>query len=90
MAYSFRRGLTKTQRIAKNIQDMLEIERGTVPFDRDMGVSTAWRHKNRDKYTARMLTEAEDMINGRETRVHTDLSIKDGEIYAEITEVDEG
>ncbi|MBQ9827587.1 MAG: hypothetical protein IJM62_02780 [Lachnospiraceae bacterium] len=65
---------------------MLEFEKGTVCYDREMGVSTDWRHKDKDKYTAQMITEAEDMINERETRVHTALSMKDGEIYAEITE----
>lgn len=86
MAYSFKRGLNLADRIAKNVHDMLEFEKGKVCYDREMGVSTEWRHKNRDKYTARMITEAEDMINERETRVHTALSMKDGEIYAEITE----
>lgn len=86
MAYEFKRGLTRTERITKNVHDMIEIEKGTVPYDRDMGVSTSWRDKNKDKYTAQMITEAEDMINERETRVHTALSMKDGEIYAEIME----
>ena len=86
MAYSFQRGLTLTDRIAKNIRDMLEFEKGTVCYDRDMGVSTEWRHKNQNKFTAQMITEASDMINGRETRVHTALTMKDGEIYASITE----
>jgi len=84
MSYSFRRGLTLTERIAKNVQDLLEIEKGAVPYDRDMGVSTIWRDKT--GYSAQVLTEAEDMINGRETRVNTDLKMIDGEIYAEITE----
>lgn len=86
MAYSFQRGLTLSERITKNVHDMLEFEKGTVCYDREMGVSTDWRHKDKDKYTAQMITEAEDMINERETRVHTALSMKDGEIYAEITE----
>jgi len=86
MAYSFQRGLTLTERITKNVRDMLEFEKGTVCYDREMGVSTEWRHKNRDRFTAQMITEASDMINERETRVHTDLSMEDGEIYASITE----
>lgn len=84
--YEFKRGLSLTERIAKNVHDLLEIEKGTVPYDRDLGVSTEWRHKNRAGYTAEMLTDASDMINERETRVNTSLSIKNGEIYAEITE----
>ncbi len=86
MAYTFKRGLSLTERITKNVHDMLEFEKGTVCYDREMGVSTDWRHKDRDKYTAQMITEAEDMINERETRVHTTLYMRDGEIYADITE----
>lgn len=86
MAYAFKRGLILTERITKNVKDMLEFRTGTVPYDRDMGVSSEWRDKNKDKYTAQMVTEAEDMINARETRVHTSLSVSDGEIYAQITE----
>lgn len=89
MAYSFQRGLTLTERIAKNVRDMLEFEKGKVCYDRDMGVSTEWRHKNRTDFTGEMLTEASDMINERETRVHTTLSIEDGQIYANITEDNE-
>ena len=89
MAYSFQRGLTKTERITKNIQDMLEFRKGTVCYDRDMGVSSEWRDKDKDRYTAQMLTEATDMLNERETRVHTDLIMEDGQIYAEITEADD-
>lgn len=86
MAYSFQRGLTLTERITKNIQDMLTFEKGTVCYDRDMGVSTLWRDKNRGKYTAELLTDTSDMLNSRETRVSTSLSVKNGEIYASITE----
>ena len=86
MAYSFQRGLTKAERITKNIHDMLEFRKGTVCYDRDMGVSSEWRDKDKDRYTAQMLTEASDMLNERETRVHTDLTMEDGQIYAEITE----
>ena len=86
MAYSFRRGLTLTERITKNVHDLLEIEKGAVPYDREMGVSTIWRDKSKEDYSAQVLTDAEDMINGRETRVNTSLKMIDGEIYAEITE----
>ena len=86
MAYLFQRGLTLTERITKNVHDLLEFEKGSVPYDRDMGVSTIWRDKSKEDYSAQVLTEAEDMINGRETRVNTSLKMTDGEIYAEITE----
>lgn len=86
MGYSFKRGLTLTERITKNIQDMLEFRTGTVCFDRDMGVSSDWRDKDKDKYTAQMLTDAEDMLNERETRANTTLSMANGSIYAKITE----
>ena len=88
MAYSFQRGLSLADRIAKNVHDMLEFRAGTVCYDRDMGVSSEWRHKLRDRYTAQMLTEAEDMLNERETRARTSLSMQDGEIYATITEAE--
>ena len=55
-------------------------------YDRDMGVSSEWRDKNKYKYSAQMLTEAADMLNERETRVNTTLTMEDGEIYANITE----
>ena len=86
MAYSFQRGLTLTERITKNVHDMLEFRKGTVCYDRDMGVSSEWRDKDKDRYTAQMLTEASDMINERETRVNTTLTMEDGQIYANITE----
>ena len=86
MSYSFQRGLTLSQRITKNIQDMLEFRTGTVCYDRDMGVSSEWRDKDKEKYTAQMLTDAEDMLNERETRVNTTLSMVNGSIYANITE----
>ena len=86
MAYSFKRGISLSERISKNICDMMEFEQGTVCYDRDMGVSTAWRHKDKSKYTAQMLTEASDMLNSRETRVKTTLTMKDGAIFASITE----
>lgn len=86
MAYSFQRGLTLTERITKNVHDMLEFRKGTVCYDRGMGVSSEWRDKDKDRYTAQMLTEASDMINERETRVNTTLTMEDGQIYANITE----
>ena len=86
MAYSFKRGLSLSERIAKNVQDLLEFQQGSVPYDREMGVSTMWRDKERRLYTAQTLTEAEDMVNMRETRAHTELNLIDGEIYAAITE----
>lgn len=89
MAYEFKRGLTLPERIAKSVHDMLEFRTGTVCYDREMGVSSEWRDKDRSKYTAQMLTEAEDMLNSRETRAHTSLSMEDGEIYATITEAED-
>lgn len=79
MAYEYGTGLGKADRIAKNVRDLIELERGTVPYDRERGVDTAWREKPRGRYTAAMLSEITDMVNSRETRAETSVTTTDGE-----------
>lgn len=91
MAYEYGIGLGAKDRIAKNVRDLLELERGTVPYDRERGVDTAWRGKPRGRYTAAMLSEISDMVNSRETRAVTRVS-SDGQslsVRISMTEEDE-
>lgn len=78
MAYEYGIGLGRMDRIAKNVRDLLELEKGTVPYDRERGVDTHWRGKPGGRYTAAMLSDMTDMVNSRETRADTSIS-SDGE-----------
>ena len=72
--YEYGMGLSREERIAKNVRDMLELNQGTVPYDRARGVSPRWEHKQSGRYTAAMLSEAQDMVNSRETRATVTLT----------------
>ena len=74
MAYQFGMGLSEEDRIMKNIHDLLELNKGTVPYDRERGVTARWEHKQPGRITAAMLTDATDMVNSRETRATIKLT----------------
>jgi len=74
MAYEYGKGLNREERIAKNVRDLIELEKGTVPYDRERGVHTTWRDKPEERYTARTLSDITDMVNARETRATVAVS----------------
>lgn len=78
--YEYGINLSESERIRKNIGDMLQITKGTVPFDRELGVDSSWQHKP----GALELTEMADMLNEREYRAETRLEMEDGRIKAEV------
>lgn len=77
MAYTYGRNLSTEERINKNIRDMVELQKGTVPFERTLGVDTKWQHKEDSRYTAKMITEMSDMLNEFETRANSKVRIDD-------------
>lgn len=85
MAYEYGMGLNRTERIAKNVRDLLELEKGTVPYDRERGVDTRWRGKPDGRYTATMLSEITDMVNARETRANVAVSNSQSGLSVKIT-----
>lgn len=84
MAYQFGMGLTREERIMKNVRDLLELNKGTVPYDRDRGVTARWEHKQPGRYTAAMLTDAAEMVNSRETRATVKLTATDNGFHAKV------
>ena len=84
MAYEYGMNLSASERAAKNVRDLIELERGTVPYDRARGVETSWKHKNKSRYTAAMLTEIADMVNERMDDVSVAVSQNDGELIVRI------
>lgn len=85
MAYQYGAGLPLEDRIRKNVTDILERQKGTVPYDREQGVDTAWLDKTTGAISSRILTEATEMVNTRETRAVTKLSYeRNGTIKVEV------
>lgn len=84
MAYKYGMNLTATERTVKNVKDLIELEKGTVPYDRERGVESDWKHKIKQNYTATMLTEIADMVNDRVDDVFVTVSQKDGELIVRI------
>ena len=84
MAYQYGMGLSEEERIMKNVRDLLELNKGSVPYDRGRGVTTAWEHKRPGRYTAGMLTDAADMVNSRETRATVQLKATENGFNAKV------
>lgn len=85
MAYTYGMGLSEPERIAKNVRDLIELEKGTVAYDRERGVETFWRHKIKSNYTAQMLTEITDMVNDRIDGAAVTVTQADGELIVRIS-----
>jgi hypothetical protein len=82
--YTYGMNLSEPERIAKNVRDLIELEKGTVPYDRERGVETGWRHKIKREYSAQMLTEITDMVNDRIDGASVAVSQADGELIVRI------
>ncbi len=82
--YTYGMNLSEPERIAKNVRDLIELEKGTVPYDRERGVETGWRHKIKRNYTAKMLTEITDMVNDRIDGAEVTVTQESGELIVRI------
>ncbi|BCJ98119.1 hypothetical protein [Anaerocolumna chitinilytica] len=60
--------LSESERIKKNVLNLLNIRKNEVCFDRDMGVSADYIDKTENKITSLMLTEIQEMLSEKEPR----------------------
>lgn len=89
--FQYRKGLSTEQRISQNVTNLLEADKGTVPYDRELGVDPEWKDQPEGTYDAMMLSEMTDLANEKEPRANTTVSFSDEgelEVDVEIAEID--
>lgn len=70
-------GLSESERAAKNVENMTNLKKGDLPFDRGLGVNPDYIDKPILELSSEIITELEDMINEREPRVQVSLEQAD-------------
>lgn len=70
-------GLSESERAAKNVENMINLKKGDLPFDRGLGVNPDYIDKPILELSSEIITELEDMINEREPRVQVPLEQAD-------------
>lgn len=70
-------GLSESERAAKNVENMINLKKGDLPFDRGLGVNPDYIDKPILELSSEIITELEDMINEREPRVQVSLEQAD-------------
>ena len=70
-------GLSESERAAKNVENMINLKQGDLPFDRGLGVNPDYIDKPILELSSEIITELEDMINEREPRVQVSLEQAD-------------
>ncbi|MCI7108025.1 MAG: hypothetical protein MR945_09110 [Agathobacter sp.] len=70
-------GLSEPERAAKNVENLINLRKGDLPFDRGLGVNPDYIDKPILELSSEIITELEDMINEREPRVQVSLEQAD-------------
>lgn len=70
-------GLSESERAAKNVENMINLRKGDLPFDRGLGINPDYIDKPILELSSEIITELEDMINEREPRVQVSLEQAD-------------
>lgn len=70
-------GLSDPERAAKNVENLINLRKGDLPFDRGLGVNPDYIDKPILELSSEIITELEDMINEREPRVQVSLEQAD-------------
>ena len=77
MAFRWGINLKENERIAQNISNMTQLQKGDLAYDRNLGVRPEWIDKPVRAYTAEIMSEIEEMLNDREPRVESTVEIDD-------------
>ena len=70
-------GLSESERAAINVENMINLRKGDLPFDRGLGINPDYIDKPILELSSEIITELEDMINEREPRVQVSLEQAD-------------
>ena len=70
-------GLSESERAAKNVENMINLRKGDLPFDRGLGINPDYIDKPILELSSEIITELDDMINEREPRVQVSLEQAD-------------
>lgn len=70
-------GLSESERAAKNVENLINLRKGDLPFDRGLGVNPDYIDKPILELSSEIITELDDMINEREPRVQVSLEQAD-------------
>ena len=83
MAFKYETNLSDSERIAKNVQNLISLRKNDVPYDRNLGLTPDYTDKPINEISSNLYTEMEDLIEEREPRAAVDVSnlIYDGEFY---------
>lgn len=73
--WNYGRTEKESERIQKNVSNLLSIYENEVPFDRMIGLNPDWIDKPITEITSDLLTEIEDLIDEKEPRAQ--VSIED-------------
>lgn len=73
--WSYGKTEKESERIQKNVSNLLSIYENEVPFDRMIGLNPDWIDKPITEITSDLLTEMEDLIEEKEPRAQ--ISIED-------------
>ena len=88
--YKYRKRLSEEERISQNVTNLLVADKGTVAYDRELGVSPEWKDQPEDTYDAMMLSEMTDLANEKEPRANTTIEFSEEgklEVDVEIVEL---
>lgn len=78
--FEWKNGLDIDERISQNIKNLIELGKGELAYDRELGISKEWIDKPASAYDAKLITEITEMCNEREPRVTAEVSVEDGDL----------
>lgn len=84
-------GLTDSERAMKNVANLINLRKGDLPFDRDLGMNPDYIDKPITELSSDIITEIEDMIKEREPRVQVSVELAEvlnAESVLEVTATD--
>lgn len=70
-------GLTEEQRALKNVENLINLRKGDLAFDRGLGMNPDYVDKPMSEVSSDIITEVEDMITDREPRVQVSVELAD-------------
>ena len=68
-------GLRDSERAMKNVANLINLRKGDLPFDRDLGMNPDYIDKPITELSSDIITEIEDMIKEREPRVRVSVEL---------------
>lgn len=80
-------GLTEEQRALKNVENLINLRKGDLAFDRGLGMNPDYVDKPMSEVSSDIITEVEDMITDREPRVQVSVELADAMNAESILEV---